>query len=123
MVLSSGCRSSSAVLPRAHESAGIDRVSAELHIAGVLVHARPDALQAVAESIGDIASARVHAVHPEGRLVVTLEAANALAVRKCLEHMRGLPGVLAASLVYQHSEPLDAMNQEVSDEAHAPGIL
>ena len=98
-------------------------MSAELHIAGVLVHARPDALQTVAVSIGDIAGARVHAVHPEGKLVVTLEAASALAVRECLERMRGLPGVLTASLVTQHAEPLDAMNQEVPDEAHAPGIL
>ena len=98
-------------------------MSPELHIAGVLVLVRPDVLQAVAESIGDIASARVHAVHPEGRLVVTLETADASSVRACVERMRGLAGVMAASLVYQHSEPLEAMNQEVSDEAHAPGIL
>ena len=98
-------------------------MSAELHIAGVLVHARLDALQATAESIGDIAGARVHAVHPEGKLVVTLEAGSAHAVRGSLERMRALPGVLTASLVTQHSEPLDDMNQEVPDEAHAPGIL
>ena len=94
----------------------------ELHIAGVLVHARPAELQQIAESIADIASAKVHAVHAEGKLVVTLEAADTLAIRACLEHMRGLPGVLTASLVYQHGESLESMNEEVTDETYAPGI-
>ena len=94
----------------------------ELHIAGVLVQARPAELQKIGESIAHITNAKVHAVNAEGKLVVTLEAADTLAIRACLEHMRGLPGVLTASLVYQHSESLAAMNEEVTDETHTPGI-
>ena len=97
-------------------------MSPELHIAGILVHARPEALPRVAESIADIPSARVHAVHAEGRLVVTMEAATAIAIHECIERTRRLPGVLMASLVYQHCEPLATMNEEVPDETDAPGI-
>ena len=86
------------------------------------MQAHPEELRQVAESIALIASAKVHAVHPEGKLVVTLETTDSPAILACIERMRSLPGVLTALLVYQHSESLEAMNEEVSDEAHTPGI-
>src|SRR4029434_3905803 len=97
-------------------------MSDELHLAGVLVHVRPDKLPRVASSIAGIPNAKVHAVHPEGKIVVTLEGASVLAILDGIERMRSVPGVVTASLVYQHCEPLETMNEEVSDETHTPGI-
>jgi nitrate reductase NapAB chaperone NapD len=51
-----------------------------------------------------------------------LEAPDMLEIRASMDRMRGLAGVLTASLVYQHSEPLEVMNEEVRDETDAPGI-
>jgi len=66
--------------------------------------------------------AKVHAVHAQGKVVVSLEAPDMLEIRASMDRMRGLAGVLTASLVYQHSEPLEVMNEEVRDETDAPGI-
>ena len=86
----------------------------ELHIAGIVVHARPESVQRVAEAIGGLSGAEIHATSADGKLVVTLEAPSAREIAACMEEIQQLDAVLTASLVYQHNETLDAMMQEVS---------
>ena len=93
-----------------------------MHIAGIWIQARPEELRKVAESVSEMPGAKVHAVHAEGKVVVTLEAPDMHDIRASIERMRSLAGVLTASLVYQHSEPLEVMNEEVTDETNASGI-
>jgi nitrate reductase NapD len=97
-------------------------MSAEVHIAGIWIQARPEELRKVAESVSEMPGAKVHAVHAQGKVVVSLEAPDMLEIRASMDRMRGLAGVMTASLVYQHSEPLEVMNEEVRDETDAPGI-
>ena len=92
----------------------------ELHIAGILVHAVPAELRRVAESIAQLPGAKVHALDASGKAVVTIEAARTAEIQTALALMQKLPGVLTAALVYQHGEPLEAMNQEVTDETDSP---
>jgi len=90
----------------------------ELHIAGIVVHAYPESVQRVAETIERIPGAEVHAVSRDGKLVVTLEAPTSREVAARIESIQKLDAVLSASLVYQHNEALQAMMEEVPHEAH-----
>lgn len=86
---------------------------AELHIAGVLVHLQPAALDALQRAVSAIDGAEVYQHSPEGRAVLVLEAPSAGALLDTLDTIRGLPGVLNVSLAYQHAEPLSAMEEEM----------
>ena len=93
-------------------------MSAELHIAGIVVHAAPQGAQRIAESIAAMPGAEVHATSRDGKLVVTLEASSAREIASCIEEIQRLEHVISAALVYQHNEALDAMMEEVSHENH-----
>jgi nitrate reductase NapD len=47
-------------------------------------------------------------------MVVTIEAGSASALAAHFDAIRALPGVLSAALVYQHGEPLESMQEELS---------
>lgn len=94
----------------------------ELHIAGIVVHARPDGAQRVTAAIAGWHGAEVHAASPDGKLVVTLEAPTSREIASRMEEIQRIEGVLSASLVYQHGEPLAAMMEEVTHEDHPTGL-
>ena len=95
---------------------------AELHIAGIVVHAAPDSVQRVVQSIAGLSGAEIHAASRDGKLVVTLEAASARAIAALIEAIQQLDPVISACLVYQHNEALAAMLEEVPLEDHETGI-
>jgi nitrate reductase NapD len=86
----------------------------EVHIAGLVVHAYPGELRTLAAAITRAPGAAVHAQAPDGRMVVTIEAGSASALAAHFDAIRALPGVLSAALVYQHGEPLESMQEELS---------
>ena len=87
----------------------------ELHIASLVVHALPAALPAVRSALDDMAGAEIHAASPAGKLVVTLEQPSADAMTDAVVAVQRLPGVLAATLVWQGADTLEAMNEEIPD--------
>jgi len=85
----------------------------ELHIAGVVVYAQPAQLESIRSCIDLVPGADVHA-NDGGKLVVTLETESTKRTLDIMDAMRALPGVIDVVLVYQHAEPLAALEQEVS---------
>lgn len=85
----------------------------EIHIAGIVVHARHDSIPAIRAHLAVLPRAIVHAVDEEGRMVVTLEADSAPHTLAAMDAIRGLPGVCNVILVYQHVEPATAMDEEI----------
>jgi len=85
----------------------------ELHIAGIVVFARPNAVDAITSQIRAIPCATVHATSPDGKLVVTLETDSTKRTLDYIDALRALPGVGDVALVYQHAEPLAALEQEI----------
>ena len=75
-----------------------------MHIAGVLVQTRPEYIPQVQNRLGDVAGLEVHAVSPDGRIVVTVEGHGRKAVADTLFSLNSMQGVLSACLVYEHSE-------------------
>lgn len=86
----------------------------EIHIAGVVVFAEPAHLDSLASCIDAVPGAEVHARDAGGKLVVTLETESTRQAVDIMDAMRALPGVIDVALVYQHAEPVSALDQEVS---------
>ncbi|RZI44128.1 sorbose reductase [Herbaspirillum sp. HC18] len=85
----------------------------EIHIAGIVVFARPEHITAVSACIRTLPSATIHAASPDGKLVVTLETDSTKRTLDCMDAMRALPGIVDVVLVYQHAEPQHALEQEI----------
>ena len=90
-------------------------MSDELHITSLVVHSTPKRVQGVSDLIAALPGARVHAVSPAGKLVVTLEAGTAGEILSQVNGIQRTDGVLSAALVYQCADSLDTMNQVLPD--------
>ena len=86
----------------------------ETHVAGVLLHAQPDLLPAVCAAVEALPLAAVTHRTPDGRAVAVLEGRSARRVTEQMDAIRAIHGVLAVSLVYQHAEPDDEMDKEMT---------
>jgi nitrate reductase NapD len=78
--------------------------SAGLHVTGVVVHARPEALPGVTGALAGMPGVEVHGSSPVGKVVVTLEGEAEQDIVDRLGLIGELPGVLSAALVYHHFE-------------------
>ena len=86
------------------------------HVAGVLINAIPAHAEAVARETARLTGALVHA--QAGRqIVVTLESDESQLIVDNLRAIHGIPGVLSAVLVYEHSEPLADTDEEIAHDA------
>ena len=85
----------------------------EVHITSLVVYAAPARVAAVAQAIGALPEARVHAVSEAGKLVVTLETPDAQRMTAGIDAIRRITGVLSVVLVYQCADTLEAMNEEM----------
>jgi nitrate reductase NapD len=81
-------------------------MSAELHIAGVVVHARPERVAEIRAVIAAMAGTEIHA-EQNGKLVVTVETASAADLADTVTAIGRLDGVLSAAPVYHHAEDLE----------------
>ncbi|WP_043518037.1 chaperone NapD [Achromobacter arsenitoxydans] len=95
--------------------AGTSTAPPELHIASLVVHATPRRLSDVRLAVLAIAGAEIHGASDTGKLVVTLEARSTDDMMARISEIQRLDGVLASALVYQHSDSLAAMNEEIED--------
>lgn len=75
-----------------------------MNIAGVLVHARPDQAGAVRELLEAMRGVEVHAMAPEGRLVLTIEMTDDRELAETFERLAQIPQIASTVLVYHHFE-------------------
>jgi periplasmic nitrate reductase NapD len=71
-----------------------------LHIASLLVHVRPQLLDAVKANLNLLHGLELHQESPLGKLVVVLETEHERQILERIEQISNLPGVLNAALVY-----------------------
>lgn len=71
-----------------------------LHIASLLVHCRPEFLDAVKGNLALLAGLELHQQSPAGKIVVVLEAEHESRILDTINHIQQLPGVLNAALIY-----------------------
>lgn len=89
-----------------------------MNISGVIVHSRPEKMEAVQQQLNALPGVEIHAVGEDGRMVVTVEEASDRRMADTVNGLQDLEGVIAASMVYHHFEDLEDDNelnqQEVS---------
>jgi nitrate reductase NapD len=83
-------------------------------VAGVLVHALPAHLDGVDARISRLAGASIHARSAAGKLVITLESERDGRIARQLAAIQRMRGVMSAVLVYEHSEPRESADQEIT---------
>ena len=81
-------------------------MSGECHISSLVVHSRIDRVPAIIESLGSIERAEIHGGQETGKLIVTLETETENQVVERINAIQLLEGVLAATLVFHHFEPV-----------------
>lgn len=81
-------------------------MTAECHISSLVVHTRPERVSSIVESLGAIQGAEVHGGADTGKLIVTLETETESEVVERINAIQLLDGVLAATLVFHHFEPV-----------------
>ncbi|MCL2523221.1 MAG: chaperone NapD [Betaproteobacteria bacterium] len=79
-------------------------VSTATHVSSIIVGALPAHSAEVQRALAELSGVEVHAVAPDGRMIVSIETADDDATLSHFETIRQLPGVLAASLVYHQYE-------------------
>lgn len=97
-------------------------MSCELHIAGVVVFARIEGLQRVADALAALPGAQVHGSSADGKLVLTLEGDRSSYVAEQLHAVQALPDVVSTALVYQHHEHMDSSIEEIADETDSSRV-
>ena len=78
----------------------------EMHIASMIVHAKPERLEKVKRRIVEM-GLELHLVGPEGKIVVTQETDSSGALGDTLTRLQLLDGVFAATMVFHHCEPAE----------------
>ncbi|MDD2058188.1 chaperone NapD [Pseudomonas sp. GD03860] len=71
-----------------------------LHIASLVVLARPELLEAVKANLRLLDGLELHQQSALGKLVVVLEARDEAEILQRIEQINNLPGVLNAALIY-----------------------
>ncbi len=86
-----------------------------MNISSVIVIPHPDHIETVQHGLRGIDGVEVHAVSPEGKVIVTLEAASDHETTRLFDFISQLDGVMSTSMVYHQSESDPEM--EISVEA------
>src|SRR6478735_594773 len=92
--------------------AGARIMTGECHISSLVIHSRPDKVAAIVESLASIEGAEVHGGADIGKLIVTLETETENQVVERINAIQLLEGVLAATLVFHHFEPIQVQERE-----------
>ncbi|PWC43070.1 chaperone NapD [Azospirillum sp. TSO22-1] len=77
----------------------------ELHISSLVVHARPEAADAIRPAMARLPGIEIHG-EANGKFVLTLETESEQTIVDHLNTISLLDGVLAATLVFHHVEEL-----------------
>jgi nitrate reductase NapD len=94
----------------------------ELHVSSLVVHARPERADDIAGAVARLEGAEIHQRIAGGKLIVTLETAGTAEIMQRLERINDLPGVISATLVYHHWEPVSEAESEPDHGPDAPHL-
>lgn len=91
----------------------------ETHITSFVVQVQPDFLGATAERIEAMDGAAIHTTHPDGKIIVVMEAQSLGTVTDRIADISGFPGVLSAVLVYHQIEDTERLDDLIDVEPDA----
>ncbi len=75
-----------------------------MSISGLIIHARPEKTVSVRAELASLEGVEVHAVTPDGRLIVTVDQPDDVRASETLARLQDLDDALSTSLVCSYSE-------------------
>lgn len=94
-------------------------IETESHITSFVVQVQPDFVPETTQRIEAIDGASIHFAHPDGKLVVVMEADSLAIVTDWIAEISGFPGVLSAVLVYHQIEDTERLEDLIDVEPTA----
>ena len=76
-----------------------------MNISGIVVHEKPDKIEAVRAQLKKLPGVEVHASSAEGKMVVTIEKPGDREITDLFDEIGKTSGVLSTAMVYHHFEP------------------
>ena len=73
-----------------------------MNISGIVVQTPPERSEALQEQLVALAGVEIHAVNPEGSIVITIEDTPDNNPSEILMRVQTIKGVLSASLIYNY---------------------
>lgn len=87
--------------------------SRTVHIAGMLIHAKPEALEAAASVVRRFGAADIQATGVAGKLAVAIECAHERELADCVEQLQAIPGVISVSMTAHFIEDAAELSAEM----------
>ena len=75
-----------------------------MNISSAIIHARPGEVVLVQAGLAMLPGVEVHAISPEGKLIVTIESEDDGSTVAIYERIGQLDGVMSAAMVYHQTE-------------------
>ena len=75
-----------------------------MNISGIAVQTPPERSEALQEQLVALAGVEIHAVNPEGSIVITIEDTPDNNPSEVLMQVQTIKGVLSASLIYNYCD-------------------
>jgi nitrate reductase NapD len=75
-----------------------------MNISSIVVHARPENMEALRGQMAALAGVEIHAAQDDGRMVITVEDCPEAAPADTIMKVQLLPGVLGAAMIYNYCD-------------------
>ncbi len=85
-----------------------------MSISGVVVYARPEAIEKVQAQLISQEGVEVHAVGEKGQFVVTVEQPSDQAMADTVLGLQNMTGVLSAAMVYHNFDTDEELTEEMT---------
>ena len=87
----------------------------KVHIAGMLIHTRPDAMANAIQTLRGLSAAEIHNTAISGKFVAVLECAHERELGRIIDEMQKLPGVVSVSMTSHFIEDSAALAAEMPE--------
>ncbi|MGQ7844164.1 chaperone NapD [Granulosicoccus sp. 3-233] len=93
---------------------GKQRPSAELHIASLVIFARPDCRNDTIDYLNNIPACTLYTEESRAALVVVVEVDHQQQINSLMDELNARTGILSVNLVYHHVDSEHSMKQEMN---------
>lgn len=90
-------------------------MSEKVHIAGMLIHTRPDVMEEAMQALRSISEAEVHPTGLPGKFVGVIECAHERELGRIIEHMQALTGVVSVAMTSHYIEDSVSLAAEMPE--------
>lgn len=87
----------------------------KVHIAGMLIHTRPDAMEQAMQTLQSIGAAEVHPTGLPGKFVGVIECAHERELGRIIDHMQSLTGVVSVAMTSHFIEDSVSLAAEMPE--------